>query len=91
MDIKKIIKEQDVQFIQLQFVDINGIVKNLTIPSEHIDKILENDMMLDGSSIVTRKESITNCHTSIWQFSSFSLPQWLSAHNPSTLPCGSLY
>ena len=51
MDIKKIIKEQDVQFIQLQFVDINGMVKNLTIPSEHIDKILENDMMLDGSSI----------------------------------------
>ena len=50
-DIKTLIKENDVQFIQLQFVDINGLVKNLTIPSEHIDKILENDMMLDGSSI----------------------------------------
>lgn len=50
-DIKKLVKENDVQFIQLQFVDINGLVKNLTIPSEHIDKILENDMMLDGSSI----------------------------------------
>ena len=51
VDIKKVIKEQDVQFIQLQFVDINGMVKSLTIPSEHIDKILANDMMLDGSSI----------------------------------------
>ena len=50
-DIKKLVKENDVQFIQLQFVDINGLVKNLTIPSEHIDKILENDMTLDGSSI----------------------------------------
>ncbi len=50
-DIKKIIKEKNVKFIELQFVDINGQVKSLTIPSEHIDKALENEMMLDGSSI----------------------------------------
>ena len=49
--IKKIIKEKNVKFIELQFVDINGQVKSLTIPSEHIDKALENEMMLDGSSI----------------------------------------
>ncbi len=50
-DIKKLIKEHNVQFIKLQFVDINGQVKNLAIPSEHIDRILNNDIMLDGSSI----------------------------------------
>ena len=50
-DIKKIVKEENIQFIQLQFVDINGLVKNLTVPAQHIDKILANDMMLDGSSI----------------------------------------
>ncbi len=50
-DIKKLIKEFDVQFVKLQFVDINGQVKNLAIPSEHIDRILNNDIMLDGSSI----------------------------------------
>ena len=49
--IKKIIKEENVKFIELQFVDINGQVKSLTIPSAHIDKALENEMMLDGSSI----------------------------------------
>ena len=49
--IKKIIKEKNVKFIELQFVDINGQVKSLTIPSDHIDKALENEMMLDGSSI----------------------------------------
>ncbi len=36
-DIKKIIKEENVKFIELQFVDINGQVKSLTIPSENID------------------------------------------------------
>lgn len=50
-DVKKLIKEYNVNFIKLQFVDINGQVKNLAIPSEHIDKILANEMMLDGSSI----------------------------------------
>ena len=50
-DIKKSIKDNKIKLIRLQFVDINGQVKNLTIPSEHIDKILANEIMLDGSSI----------------------------------------
>ncbi len=50
-NIKAIIKENDVKFIRLQFVDINGHVKNMAIPSCQIDKALNNEMMLDGSSI----------------------------------------
>ena len=50
-DIKRIIKEENIKFIELQFVDINGQVKSLTIPSTHIDRALNNDLMLDGSSI----------------------------------------
>ena len=50
-DIKKMIEEYDVQFIKLQFVDINGQVKNMAVPSEHIDRVLNNEIMLDGSSI----------------------------------------
>ena len=50
-DIKRIIKEKDVKIIRLQFVDMNGHIKNLAIPSQHIDKALNNEMMLDGSSI----------------------------------------
>lgn len=50
-DIKNVIRENNVRFVRLQFVDINGQVKNLAIPSEQIDRILDNEMMLDGSSI----------------------------------------
>lgn len=50
-EIKSLIKEHDIKFIKLQFVDMNGQVKNLAIPSEHVDKALNNEMMLDGSSI----------------------------------------
>ncbi len=50
-DIKKLIKENEIKLIQLQFVDINGQVKNMALPPEQIDKILNNEIMLDGSSI----------------------------------------
>ena len=43
-DIKRLIAEYNVQFIKLQFVDINGQVKNLAVPSEHIDRVLNNDI-----------------------------------------------
>ena len=50
-EIISLIKEHNIKFIKLQFVDINGQVKNMSIPSEHIDKALDNEIMLDGSSI----------------------------------------
>lgn len=50
-EIKNIIKENNVELIRLQFVDINGNVKNLCVPSGQIDKVLNNECMLDGSSI----------------------------------------
>ncbi len=50
-DIKKIIKEEKVEFVKLQFCDINGQIKNLSVPASQIDKVLSGDYMLDGSSI----------------------------------------
>ena len=50
-DIKGFIKDYNIKFIKLQFVDINGQVKNMTIPSHHIEKALNNEIMLYGSSI----------------------------------------
>lgn len=50
-EIKRIVQEQDVKFIRLQFVDINGQPKNMALPANQIDRILNNEIMLDGSSI----------------------------------------
>ena len=57
-DIRLMIKENNIKIIRLQFVDMNGHVKNLAIPSQHIDKALNNEMMLDGSSI-----KLLSCNT----------------------------
>ena len=50
-DIKAIIKEKKVEFLKLQFCDINGQIKNLCLPVSQLDKVLNNEVMLDGSSI----------------------------------------
>ncbi len=47
----KTIKERKVQTIYLQFVDINGQIKNLTMPAKQIEDILKNEVTFDGSSI----------------------------------------
>mgnify|MGYP001459754771 CR=1 FL=1 len=50
-DILRMVKEQDVKFIRLQFTDIFGILKNVAIPASQLEKALNNKCMFDGSSI----------------------------------------
>ena len=50
-DIIKLVEENDVEFIRLQFTDIFGILKNVAIPKNQLKKALDNQMMFDGSSI----------------------------------------
>jgi len=50
-DILRIAKEENVNFIRLQFTDILGTVKNVEIPSSQLEKALDNKIMFDGSSI----------------------------------------
>ncbi len=49
--ILEICKEQDVEFIRLQFIDVLGIPKNVAITISQLPKVLEDGMMFDGSSI----------------------------------------
>lgn len=50
-DILRIIKEENIEFIRLQFTDIFGMLKNVAITANQIEKALNNQMMFDGSSI----------------------------------------
>ncbi|HOV53132.1 MAG TPA: type I glutamate--ammonia ligase [Fervidobacterium sp.] len=45
------LKENKVKFIRLQFTDINGTMKNIEIPADEADNLLENGVMFDGSSV----------------------------------------
>ena len=50
-DIIRIVKEEDIEFIRLQFTDIFGQLKNVAITASQIEKALDNKIMFDGSSI----------------------------------------
>lgn len=50
-DIFRIVEEEDVEFIRLQFTDIFGMLKNVAITKSQLGKALENRCMFDGSSI----------------------------------------
>ncbi len=50
-DIIKMVEEEDVEFIRLQFTDIFGDLKNVAVTTSQLDKVLDNRCMFDGSSI----------------------------------------
>jgi len=50
-DVLKMVEENDVQFIRLQFTDVFGILKNVAITARQLPGVLENGAMFDGSSI----------------------------------------
>ena len=50
-DILRMAKEDDVEFIRMQFTDIFGQLKNVAITASQLEKAVNNQIMIDGSSI----------------------------------------
>ena len=59
-DVLKLAEEQNVQFVNLQFTDIIGTLKAVTIPVWKLDDAIEQNVWFDGSSI----EGFTRVHES---------------------------
>ena len=49
--ILEITKKEDVRFLDMQFTDLLGIVKAVTIPVGKLEEVLDNNIWFDGSSI----------------------------------------
>lgn len=50
-DIRKIAKDENVKFLRLMFTDLYGVIKNVEVPISQLEKLLDNKLMFDGSSI----------------------------------------
>ncbi len=59
-DIIRKVADEDVEFIRMQFTDIFGLLKNVAITKSQIEKAINNEIMIDGSSI----EGFTRIHES---------------------------
>jgi glutamine synthetase len=47
----KEIQEKQIKYVKLQFTDINGIIKSVTISSKRIESVFDYGQSFDGSSI----------------------------------------
>ncbi len=59
-DIMRLVADENVEFIRMQFTDIFGQLKNVAITASQLEKALNNQIMIDGSSI----EGFTRIHES---------------------------
>ena len=50
-DVIRMVEEEDVEFIRLQFTDMYGNLKNIAITASQLDRALNNRCMFDGSAI----------------------------------------
>ena len=50
-DVWRMIEEEDVEFIRLQFTDIFGTLKNVAVTTSQLERVLNNEIMFDGASI----------------------------------------
>lgn len=73
-DIIRMVGEEDIEFIRLQFTDIFGTLKNVAITASQLEKALDNRIMFDGSSIegfVRIEESDMYLHPDLDTFTIF--------------------
>ena len=79
-DIIRMAREGDVEFIRMQFTDIFGQLKNVAITVSQIEKAVNGQVMIDGSSIegFTRiQESDQYLHPDL---DSFTILPWRPQH-----------
>jgi glutamine synthetase len=79
-DIMRIVAEEDIEFIRMQFTDIFGQLKNVAITASQTEKAINNQIMIDGSSI----EGFTRIHESdqyLWpDLDTFVVLPWRPQH-----------
>ena len=85
-DIIRIVNEEDIEFIRLQFTDIFGQLKNVAVTKSQIEKVVNDQIMIDGSSI----EGFTRIHESDQylhpDLSTFVVLPWMRVKPSMELP-----
>ena len=78
------IEKDNVKFVNLQFTDILGTVKNITIPVKHLENSIEHGTWFDGSSI----EGFVRIHESDMylkpDLDTYAVIPWLNSSDGNT-------
>lgn len=72
------VKQRDVRFVDLQFTDIVGSVKSVTIPAKLLPEVLEQGVWFDGSAIEGFARVAESDMYLMPDLSTFAVLPWLS-------------
>lgn len=70
-DVRRRCQALGVRFLQMQFADILGVIKHVTLPISHLDKALAGQVIADGSAIegfVRQREADMYLHPDVRTF-----------------------
>lgn len=70
-DVLEIVEKEDVKFVEMQFMDLLGGVKTVSIPADNLERAIDEGVLFDGSSIVgyaTIEESDLRAHPDLDTF-----------------------
>ena len=86
-EIAALCRQQGIEFIRLQFVDIFGTMKNVAITVAELERALKNEIMFDGSSI----EGFVRIEESdmyLWPDpATFTAMPWFGEHKVARMIC----
>lgn len=74
------VKERSVKFIDLQFTDVVGAVKNVTIPVQELEATLNHGIWFDGSSIEGFARIAESDMYLVPDMSTFAVLPWLAGN-----------
>ncbi len=77
-DLTQRVREAGIRFIDLQFTDIFGVVKSVTIPTSQLAGALENGMWFDGSAIEGFARTVEHDMYLVPDPGTFALVPWTS-------------
>ena len=81
-EIYAIIEAEGVKFINLQFTDVMGIVKSVTVPAKIFDHIVDGGQWIDGSSIAGFTRIAESDMYLEVDLSTFAIIPWSAASSP---------
>src|SRR5262249_21537716 len=77
-DVLERIEKDQIKFIDLQFTDVVGVVKNITIPTKQVPATLDHGIWFDGSSIEGFARIAESDMYLVPDLSSYAILPWLA-------------
>lgn len=72
----RMIEDEDVEFIRLQFTDLHGTLKNLAVTASQLERIIDNGCLFDISSVDAVADATRSERMLVPDYSTFEIFPW---------------